>query len=699
MVRSLLCFAICAIAVAFPALAAPAAPVTLDLFVASKCPDASRCENRFLPAVLAAVGELVDLRLGFIGALNDSAPFGAECMHGDSECAGNAVQLCAQAHYPTDVDADSKNLPKRHIWTQLLQCVGGFNHTNQSAIPANTDSCLGDLGVPEAILDRVHACASGAEGRALLAASIGRTAAMCGAHSDAPRAGCKSCSMFLDGQRACVVDDGAWYNCSAGLAPDDAVPAVATETAWVREICRRASAKAAANNSSGIVLPLACRILGGASSGSSGGAPPAAPTTAAAAAAATTWRSALPVIRGHSFASTDPAASAAFAQKYFGAEPLGAATTASTPCGASEYSVRLPRFGDFRGGGMELRFAHNPAKPAGDYSPTAFVASMAVLYGNLSDNSGHHWNQFFDDHLGFYVSGDEGLARRLLRDRVPFFTGTSSGLYESVYVVIPGTAKVVELLGDYDAGGSDGEPLPANHVRLSSTQQFCTPKRRRLGGGGGGGGGSHLRGGATVVPIDFGVRYSAGDADVNKTTMAAADPDAAVDFAVRYLGASRVQQHRGAVADGQCAKLAWAQWPGAHSAHGGHQWHVVRTDHADWVSIDHLRPAVPFNVSQLAAHVEGLRDLAADVYDQWLDYRDVFDVPDLASVATALAQDGVPFLLRSSAPDGGSAKSTTTCSLLVDIPRNGKAVEVRSETFTGLEAACAKRAFDLCAKN
>ena len=110
---------------------------------------------------------------------------------------------------------------------------------------------------------------------------------------------------------------------------------------------------------------------------------------------------------------------------------------------------------------MELRFAHNPAKPAGD-SPAAFVASMAVLYGNLSDNSGHHWNQFFDDHLGFYVSGDEGLARRLLRDRVPFFTGTSSGLYESVYVVIPGTAKVVELLGDYDAGGSDGEPLPGD---------------------------------------------------------------------------------------------------------------------------------------------------------------------------------------------------------------------------------------------
>ena len=124
---------------------------------------------------------------------------------------------------------------------------------------------------------------------------------------------------------------------------------------------------------------------------------------------------------------------------------------------------------------MELRFVHNPRKPGGAYNVSSFVRSMRALYGNLSDNSGHHWNQYFDSHLGFYVTGMDELARRLIADAVPFFTGVSSGLYESVYVEIPGTGKVVEVLGDYDAGGSAGNPLPSNHVRMSSTQQFCTP--------------------------------------------------------------------------------------------------------------------------------------------------------------------------------------------------------------------------------
>ena len=70
---------------------------TLDLFVASKCPDAARCELSFLPDVLGVVGELVDLRLGFIAEPNASEPLGFTCMHGAPECVGNLVQLCAQA--------------------------------------------------------------------------------------------------------------------------------------------------------------------------------------------------------------------------------------------------------------------------------------------------------------------------------------------------------------------------------------------------------------------------------------------------------------------------------------------------------------------------------------------------------------------------------------------------------------------------
>ena len=259
----------------------------------------------------------------------------------------------------------------------------------------------------------------------------------------------------------------------------------------------------------------------------------------------------------------------------------------------------------------------------------------------------------------------------MLRDGVPFFTGQSAGVYQSIYVAIPGTGHIVEVLGDWYLPA-----LPPCHVRFSSVDQFCSPKRRR-----------RLRASAPPLPsLDLGVAYSPGDADTNKTTMAGADPRAAIDFAVRYLGGSPVQQHRGPMADGPCTTLAWAEWPDSH------EWHVVRYDTADWVSSDGLRPAVPFNVSQLAEYVEALRDLTHGTYDQWLDHREVLSVGNLTELARVLRGDGVPFAVRSR-PDEG------TCSLLVDLPRNGLAVEVVSRVFDGawLARRCAANEFDLCA--
>ena len=166
---------------------------------------------------------------------------------------------------------------------------------------------------------------------------------------------------------------------------------------------------------------------------------------------------------------------------------------------------------------------------------------MRALFGNLANNSGHHWNQFFDSHLGFYARPSDDIARDLLRDGVPFFTGQSSGVFQSIYVEIPGTGNVVEVLGNFLI-----DELPPNHVRFGSTDQFCSPKRkrRRLTASPDGG----------RVP-SLGVDYLPGDADLNKTTMAGAEPEVAIAFAVRYLGASPIQQHRGPMADGPCTKL------------------------------------------------------------------------------------------------------------------------------------------------
>ena len=691
--------------VAFSTLAfAPRIDVTL--YAASKCPDAPRCE-RFLRPVFQTVGSLINLQLDFIGTPNASAPsYGVDCMHGPSECVGDAVQLCVQKYFPFTIDHDTRKLGPHLSWSNFLGCVGDFNHTADSAIPGNTNVCLQSLGVPSSLAMQIDDCAQGPEGQELLQQSVRRTLKQCGAHSDEPRRGCKSCTMHLDGEPKCVLDDGQLYNCSNMETPQ----------AWVRAVCAAAAAKQrAAGGAAAAPLPLACRVEP---------PPPDAPG----------W----PRVWGHSYASVDAGASAAFAMKYFGAtlvsdnEPhcggeRDGATGATGATGASaaasaasavprEVVVRLPSFADYRGGGLRVRFVSNPRKPGGAHGVAAHVAALTTLYGNLSDNSGHHWNQFFDNHLGFYVGRSDVLAAQLLRDAVPFFTGNSDGVFQSVYVVIPGTGRVVEVLGDWVP--SPPGALPSSHVRFSSTDQFCSPKRRRalLGGGDGGGDGRGGRGGRGDGRGDgraggggggdaraaLGVDYSAGDADTNKTTMAGADPDAAVAFAARYLGATPVQQHRGPMADGPCVKLAWAQWPDAH------QWHVVDYKSADWVTIDSLRPTVPYNISQLAAYVEGLRRLGGGAedavepsggdddgaYDQYLDYHDIFEVGNLTALWQLVVADGVPHLVR--------GRAARACSLYLNVPKNGIAVELRAADGDAvgsdeLRKLCAARPFDLCA--
>ena len=665
-----------AVATAVSVASPTAAPrlVILDLFVASMCPDAPLCE-RMLEPVLEAVGALVDVRLGFIGELDAAGSSGGSsgsgsggssgglsCLHGPAECVGNRAQLCTQRHWPYHVSVETHRLPAHLNWMLFLRCVaeshdgggsGLFNHTNTSRIPENTHSCLQRYAVPSATADAIDECVRGPEGAALLAASMERTHRMCGHHSSAPGVACKSCSMFVDSLPVCVLDAGAVYNCS-GLGSDS--------QRWIAKICSAASTAGWADNS----LPLACRVPSVAV-GSSG------------------W----PRVHGHSYASTDPGASADFAVKYLGATLLSDHSpkcTANAGAGAAqlpphagtldssprEVTVRLPLHHDYRGGGLTLRFVRNPHKPGGKYDIAAHVAAMHVLYGNLSVNTGHHWNQFFDSHLGFYPPNSQELARSLLRDRVPFFTGQSSGLFQSIYVVIPHTGHVVEVLGDWYL-----PHLPPNHIRFSSTDQFCSPKRRRQ---------RQRRQRQLAVDDDLGVDYLPGDADTNKTTMAGADPAAAITFAVTYLGGSPIQQHRGPMADGPCTTLAWAEWPDEH------QWHVVRYDTADWVTTDGLRPRVPFNISQFASYVEGLRDLTHGTYDQWLDNREVLAVGNLTVIAELLRADRVPFGVWARPAEG-------TCSLFVNLPSNGLAVELVSREFHGawIRRRCSASPFDLCA--
>lgn len=313
-------------------------------------------------------------------------------MHGDSECEGNILQLCVQEHFPVSHDIEGLG---KHSWYGFLQCVDD----DYEDIPSNTEDCLSALGVPPNVIDDIYECAKGGEGEALMAASVNRTQRLCGGHASSYHHGCKSCEMFINEEQSCVEDGGIWYNCSVGHTAEE----------WVKAVC---------NAYDGQDTPSACYIPNPGD---------------------------LPRVVGHSFASLDPVASSDFVIRYFGATFLE--KESSHACGGEEAvaaHVRMPLFQDWRGGGLYLSFVSNPYKPGGSYDVQEHVKSMGILYGNLSDNKHHQWNQFFDNHLGLYVADSRKLVDALLDDHVPFWTGIDDGYYQSVYVEIPGTGTVVE---------------------------------------------------------------------------------------------------------------------------------------------------------------------------------------------------------------------------------------------------------------
>lgn len=232
--------------------AAPRSPsVVVDLFLMSQCPDAYRCEVAIAPA-LEQLGSLIELRLGFIAEVDASEPSGFRCPHGRGECEGNIIQLCVQKHYP----AGAQSAPA-HAWTRFLTCAGGTMHSNFSAIPGNTDSCLTSLGVPRSARRALRQCIEGREGRELHLHSVRRTHATCGHEATAPRQPCTSCQMFLDGKPSCSVDWGEWFNCT------DPSP-----QGWIDRVC--AAAADESRRGVGSALPAACQHRGGHARGGGG---------------------------------------------------------------------------------------------------------------------------------------------------------------------------------------------------------------------------------------------------------------------------------------------------------------------------------------------------------------------------------------------------------------------------------------------
>jgi hypothetical protein len=174
---------------------APAPLVQVDLFVMSKCPDASVCESLFLN-VIKQVGNITDLRVNYI-AKNSGGSF--QCMHGNSECIGNIQQLCVTQLYPKD-----------YAWFNFVTC----QDETQFNIPNNAQSCASRQNLNWA---NINTCANGDQGQKLFKDSVAYTQSF-GVGT--------SCTIYLQKNPRCV-HDGVWKNCPGGYEVHD----------FVRDIC------------------------------------------------------------------------------------------------------------------------------------------------------------------------------------------------------------------------------------------------------------------------------------------------------------------------------------------------------------------------------------------------------------------------------------------------------------------------------
>ncbi|KAI0068706.1 hypothetical protein BV25DRAFT_1817615 [Artomyces pyxidatus] len=184
-------------------------PVTLG--VMSRCPDALLCEAVF-DQIMPRIAHKVDFSLTYVAKVNSSEPdFGATCMHGPDECAGNVQQLCAAKYTPLKT------------WWEFVMCQ---NYEKREAIgrPDVALKCARAAGI-DWETSQVGQCAgldaSGVEdeGVLLLHESIKATEAL-GIK--------KSCTVVINGEKVCVHDE-TWKDCDNGHSPKDFIRQIEAE--------------------------------------------------------------------------------------------------------------------------------------------------------------------------------------------------------------------------------------------------------------------------------------------------------------------------------------------------------------------------------------------------------------------------------------------------------------------------------------
>ncbi|KAK0259672.1 hypothetical protein LTR02_013829 [Friedmanniomyces endolithicus] len=173
--------------------------VPLEAHIMSRCPDARDCLHDMILPAMQKISHKVDFKLSYIG--NSTTDDGVTCKHGQSECLGDIVELCAANLYPD---------PK--VYLGFVMCMT----RDYEDIPDRSlvEDCALEHGISMARLNKCAIDDDGAVGMDMLKASFNRSS----------NAGVeKSCTVRLNGQVRCVRDNGTWTDCEGGSKATDLV--------------------------------------------------------------------------------------------------------------------------------------------------------------------------------------------------------------------------------------------------------------------------------------------------------------------------------------------------------------------------------------------------------------------------------------------------------------------------------------------
>lgn len=171
---------------------------TLEAHIMSKCPDARDCLRDLVIPTMEKVSDKIDFTLSYIGK-NIEDDDSVECMHGQSECLGNIIQLCAANLYHD---------PK--IYLGFTMCMlDDYSHIPQKDL---VQYCALEHGID---FDKINDCASDAAfGMDLLRNSVARSA-----NANVTT----SCTVRLNDKIRCIRDGGEWKDCKGGSEPKDLI--------------------------------------------------------------------------------------------------------------------------------------------------------------------------------------------------------------------------------------------------------------------------------------------------------------------------------------------------------------------------------------------------------------------------------------------------------------------------------------------